>query len=120
MSAAGTPGRSRACRAATAPSSMADRSFSVPPNVPNPVRTPDRNTTSLWEPWVFMGEAPRLCLQIAEYGCAGRGTVGQEVAGVRRNEGGPPPGFPGDRNAPPPAEILEKLHPPPLWHSGKK
>src|SRR6266516_3676045 len=59
ISAAATPERSRACFAAAAPSSMADRSLSEPPKVPKPVRTPDRSTTSLWEPWVFMGEAPR-------------------------------------------------------------
>src|SRR5881392_3373526 len=59
-SAGGTPERSRACLAATAPSSIAERSFSVPPKVPNPVRTPERNTTAVLEPWVFIGgEAPR-------------------------------------------------------------
>src|SRR2546426_8243454 len=59
-SAGGTPERSSACFAATAPSSMAERSFRVPPNVPKPVRTPERNTTSVLEPWVFIwGEAPR-------------------------------------------------------------
>src|SRR5204863_373697 len=52
--------RSSAYFAATAPSSIAERSFSVPPNAPKPVRTPERNTTSVLEPWVFIwGEAPR-------------------------------------------------------------
>src|SRR5207249_2512607 len=54
-----TAERSNACFAATAPSSIAERSLSEPPNEPKPVRTPERKTTSLWEPWVFMGEAPR-------------------------------------------------------------
>src|SRR5207245_11150271 len=59
-SAGGTPERSSAYFAATAPSSIAERSFSVPPNAPKPVRTPERNTTSVLEPWVFIwGEAPR-------------------------------------------------------------
>src|SRR2546426_8661358 len=54
-SAGGTPERSSACFEATAPSSIAERSFSVPPKVPKPVRTPERNTTSVFEPWVFIG-----------------------------------------------------------------
>src|SRR5260370_4679518 len=54
-SAGGTSERSSACFAATAPSSIAERSFSVPPKVPKPVRTPERNTTSVLEPWVFIG-----------------------------------------------------------------
>src|SRR6266536_3051760 len=54
-SAGGTPERSSACLAATAPSSIAERSLSVPPNVPKPFRTPDRNTISVLEPWVFIG-----------------------------------------------------------------
>src|SRR5881628_3714806 len=58
MCSPGTPDRSRAYRAATAPSSMADRSFRDPPNAPKPVRTPDRKTTSVFPPWVFMKTAP--------------------------------------------------------------
>src|SRR2546426_2150997 len=54
-SAGGTLERSSACFEATAPSSIAERSFSVPPKVPKPVRTPERNTTSVFEPWVFIG-----------------------------------------------------------------
>src|SRR5438046_7634582 len=42
---AGTRERARAWRAATVPSWVAERSFKDPPNVPKPVRTPERNTT---------------------------------------------------------------------------
>src|SRR3990172_1771700 len=49
-----TPERSRACLAAMAPSWVAEKSLRVPPNVPNPVRTPERNTTSACWPCVFM------------------------------------------------------------------
>src|SRR2546426_1705269 len=54
---------------------MAERSLSVPPKAPNPVRTPERNTTSLVEPWVFMGNAPQQPSQTAEYGRQGRAAV---------------------------------------------
>src|SRR6266566_6547187 len=56
---AGTRERSRAWRAATLPSWVAERSFKDPPNVPKPVRTPERNTTSLPAPWVFMEDELR-------------------------------------------------------------
>ena len=39
------PDRSRAALPAMAPNSVADKSLSVPPNEPNPVRTPERKTT---------------------------------------------------------------------------
>ncbi len=50
IASGGTAERSKAHRAAIAPSAVAEWSFSEPPKVPNPVRTPDRNTTSLLEP----------------------------------------------------------------------
>src|SRR2546428_13345421 len=75
-SAGGTLERSSACFEATAPSSIAERSFSVPPKVPKPVRTPERNTTSVFEPWVFIGG--KLHVRRGEYrrgrgGAGGRG-----------------------------------------------
>src|SRR5260221_14702527 len=54
MSEPGTRDRSSATREAWAPRSMADRSLREPPKVPKPVRTPERKTTSLPAPWVFM------------------------------------------------------------------
>src|SRR6267143_2207095 len=75
-SAGGTPERSSACFAATAPSSIAERSFSVPPKVPKPVRTPERNTTSVLEPWVFIGG--KLHVRRGEY----RGDRGRAVGRV--------------------------------------
>src|SRR2546430_7450999 len=80
MSPAGTPERSSACFAATAPSSVADKSLSVPPKPPNPVRTPDRKTTSVLEPWVFMGKAPRETRGIS----ARSGEGGRRWAGTAR------------------------------------
>src|SRR4029077_3505010 len=74
-SAGGMPERSSACFAATAPSSIAERSFSVPPNVPKPVRTPERNTTSVFEPWVFIGG--KLHVRRGEYRGDGGGAVGR-------------------------------------------
>src|SRR5512141_2111830 len=50
----GTPAFSRAHFDASAARSIAVKSFSVPPNVPNGVRTPLRKTTSVSLPWVFM------------------------------------------------------------------
>src|SRR5579859_4747137 len=49
-----------ACRAASAARSIAVKSLSVPPNVPNGVRTPLRNTTSRSFPCVFMCGAPQV------------------------------------------------------------
>src|SRR5712671_8163961 len=77
MSPAGTPERSSACRAATAPSSIAERSFSVPPKLPKPVRTPDRNTTSVLEPWVFIGG--KLHVRRGEYRGDGGRAVGRDA-----------------------------------------
>src|SRR5436309_8796036 len=74
-SAGGTPERSSACFAATAPSSIAERSFSVPPKVPKPVRTPERNTTSVFEPWVFIGG--KLHVRRGEYRRDGGRAVGR-------------------------------------------
>src|SRR6185437_61913 len=74
-SAGGTPERSSACFAATAPSSIAERSFNVPPNVPKPVRTPERNTTSVFEPWVFIGG--KLHVRRGEYRGDGGRAVGR-------------------------------------------
>src|SRR5207249_11313861 len=76
-SAAGTPERSSACFAATAPSSIAERSFKVPPKVPKPVRTPVRNTTSVFEPWVFIGG--KLHVRRGEYRGDGGRAVGRLV-----------------------------------------
>src|SRR5205823_7019155 len=76
-SAGGTPERSRACLAATAPSSIAERSFSVPPKVPKPVRTPERNTTAVLEPWVFIGG--KLRVRRGEYRGDGGRAVGRVV-----------------------------------------
>src|SRR5207245_6260953 len=73
-SAGGTLERSSACFEATAPSSIAERSFSVPPKVPKPVRTPERNTTSVFEPWVFIGG--KLHVRRGEYRGDGGGGVG--------------------------------------------
>src|SRR2546426_10979471 len=73
-SAGGTPERSSACFEATAPSSIAERSFSVPPKVPKPVRTPERNTTSVFEPWVFIGG--KLHVRRGEYRRGGGGAGG--------------------------------------------
>src|SRR5438067_13667324 len=83
-SAGGTPERSSACFEATAPSSIAERSFSVPPKVPKPVRTPERNTTSVFEPWVFIGG--KLHVRRGEYRRDGGGREGagaQHVLGLR-------------------------------------
>src|SRR6266566_2344301 len=81
-SAGGTLERSSACFEATAPSSIAERSFSVPPKVPKPVRTPERNTTSVLEPWVFIGG--KLHVRRGEYrGDRGR-AVGRGVASLKR------------------------------------
>src|SRR6266581_5340193 len=74
-SARGTPERSSACFAATAPSSIAERSFSAPPKVPKPVRTPERNTTSVFEPWVFIGG--KLHVRRGEYRRDGGRAVGR-------------------------------------------
>src|SRR5207244_12894176 len=74
-SAGGTPERSSACFEATAPSSIAERSFSVPPKVPKPVRTPERNTTSVFEPWVFIGGT--LHVRRGEYRRDGGRAVGR-------------------------------------------
>src|SRR5256886_12002450 len=74
-SAGGTPERSSACFEATAPSSIAERSFSVPPKVPKPVRTPERNTTSAFEPWVFIGG--KLHVRRGEYRGDGGSAVGR-------------------------------------------
>src|SRR5439155_6361821 len=41
--------------AASAPSSIPERSFRVPPKVPKPARTPESNTPPVLEPWVFIG-----------------------------------------------------------------
>src|SRR5436309_11096964 len=76
-SAGGTPERSSACFEATAPSSIAERSFSVPPKVPKPVRTPERNTTSVFEPWVFIGG--KLHVRRGEYRGDGGRAVGRVV-----------------------------------------
>src|SRR5256885_16488668 len=73
-SAGGTLERSSACFEATAPSSIAERSFSVPPKVPKPVRTPERNTTSVFEPWVFIGG--KLHVRRGEYRREGGGGGG--------------------------------------------
>src|SRR5438067_9583628 len=73
-SAGGTPERSSACFEATAPSSIAERSFSVPPKVPKPLRTPERNTTSVFEPWVFIGG--KLHVRRGEYRRDGGRAVG--------------------------------------------
>src|SRR2546428_13858939 len=73
-SAGGTLERSSACFEATAPSSIAERSFSVPPKVPKPVRTPERNTTSVFEPWVFIGG--KLHVRRGEYRRDRGGAVG--------------------------------------------
>src|SRR6267154_114172 len=52
---------------------MADKSFKEPPNAPNPVRTPDRKTTSLVAPWVFMRATPSSVGGIwASHECDGR------------------------------------------------
>src|SRR5947208_6729096 len=74
-SAGGTPERSSACFEATAPSSIAETSFSVPPKVPKPLRTPERNTTSVFEPWVFIGG--KLHVRRGEYRRGGGGGVGR-------------------------------------------
>src|SRR6266566_1715887 len=74
-SAGGTLERSTACFEATAPSSIAERSFSVPPKVPKPVRTPERNTTSVFEPWVFIGG--KLHVRRGEYRRDGVRAVGR-------------------------------------------
>src|SRR5436190_23010594 len=74
-SAGGTLERSSACFEATAPSSIAERSFSVPPKVPKPVRTPERNTTSVFEPWVFIGG--KLHVRRGEYRGDGGRAVGR-------------------------------------------
>src|SRR3989441_11756705 len=74
-SAGGTLERSSACFEATAPSSIAERSFSVPPKVPKPVRTPERNTTSVFEPWVFIGG--KLHVRRGEYRRDGVRAVGR-------------------------------------------
>src|SRR2546422_11687867 len=95
-SAGGTLERSSACFEATAPSSIAERSFSEPPKVPKPVRTPERNTTSVFEPWVFIGG--KLHVRRGEYrrggGKAGRGggLTWCRLAPRRfpRRNGGPP------------------------------
>src|SRR5207237_10115573 len=47
-----------AYREATAPKSMADKSFKEPPNEPNPVRSPDRKTQSEPAPCVFIDPTP--------------------------------------------------------------
>src|SRR2546428_12174911 len=97
-SAGGTPERSSACFEATAPSSIAERSFSVPPKVPKPVRTPERNTTSVFEPWVFIGG--KLHVRRGEYrrgrggGGGGGGLTwsrGPARGSTRRTRGPPPP-----------------------------
>src|SRR2546422_3819325 len=101
-SAGGTPERSSACFEATAPSSIAERSFSVPPKVPKPVRTPERNTTSVFEPWVFIGG--KLHVRRGEYrrgggGAGGRGDLTCFRASVcvfpRRTPAPPSPPSPG-------------------------
>src|SRR5213078_3061784 len=74
-SAGGTPERSSACFEATAPSSIAETSFSVPPKVPKPLRTPERNTTSVFEPWVFIGG--KLHVRRGEYRRDCGGAVGR-------------------------------------------
>src|SRR5437879_6816568 len=73
--AGGTPERSGASSEATAPSSIAERSFSVPPKVPKPVRTPEKNTTSVFEPWVFIGG--KLHVRRGEYRGDGGRAVGR-------------------------------------------
>src|SRR2546428_9697623 len=100
-SAGGTPERSSACFEATAPSSIAERSFSVPPKVPKPVRTPERNTTSVFEPWVFIGG--KLHVRRGEYRrdggrAGGRGDLTGSRASARvftrNNRGTPSPPHP--------------------------
>src|SRR5882672_11805157 len=76
-SVGGTPERSSACFAATAPSSIAERSLSVPPKLPKPVRTPERNTTSVLEPCVFIGG--KLHVRRGEYRGDGGRAVGRGV-----------------------------------------
>src|SRR5437867_2692624 len=84
-SAGGTPERSSACFEATAPSSIAERSLSVPPKVPNPVRTPERNTTSVFEPWVFIGG--KLHARRGEYRGDGGRAVGRDAVCVLGTRG---------------------------------
>src|SRR5512134_809677 len=47
-SAGATPARSKAATAACTPRSVAERSLSLPPKAPKPVRTPERKTMSGW------------------------------------------------------------------------
>src|SRR5439155_20396837 len=75
--------RSSACRAATTPSWVAERSFSDPPKVPKPVRTPERNTTSPPAPWVFM----ETQLPWSDRGISAVGRGGGRAA-VRRDAAG--------------------------------
>src|SRR2546426_12299267 len=96
-SAGGTPERSSACFEATAPSSIAERSFSVPPKVPKPVRTPERNTTSVFEPWVFIGG--KLHVRRGEYRRGGGGGGG---GGGPTWSWGSARVFPRSKRAPPP------------------
>src|SRR6266436_1516488 len=108
-SAGGTPERSSACFAATAPSSIAERSFSVPPKLPKPVRTPERHTTSVLEPWVFIGG--KLHVRREEYRGDGGSAVGRydlrcfraSACTSTRSTPAPPSPRSRDRSSPAPA-----------------